>query len=191
MASDRSRIAWPLRAGFLGAALLTVPPSLLAADPAVVDLGASVPKAKDLEAGLFPDVACEQLKANGFKCMGFKPPVRYALPSSAFRIGSADLPDGLKRQLDVFAEVLKTKQGAQQAVRIEGHTDASGTDEVNESLSQKRADAARDYLVGKGVAPEMLKPVGLASRDPIDSAQPLAARNRRVVIARDQPPPGQ
>lgn len=158
------------------------------AEPPAIDLGSAVPTAKEVDAGLFPDDACEQLKANGFKCMGFKPAVRYALPSSSFRIGSADLPDALKRQLDVFAEVLKTKQGSARAVRIEGHTDASGSADLNESLSQKRADAARDYLVAKGVAAELLRPVGRASSEPADAAQPLSARNRRVVIGRDQPP---
>ena len=72
-----------------------------------LNLGSSVPKIKEVEEGLFPDDACQELKANGFKCMGFKPPVRFVLPSSSFKVGSADLPDGLKRQLDVFAQVLK------------------------------------------------------------------------------------
>ena len=159
-----------------------------AADANTVDLGTQVPAVKDVSAGLFPDDACEDLKAHGFKCMGFKPAVRFALPSSAFRIGSADLPDGLKRQLDVFAEALKGRTGADHTVRIEGHADASGAPDVNASLSQRRADAAREYLVSKGVAPDLLKAVGMGSQDLADPAQPLSPKNRRVVIGRDQPP---
>lgn len=156
-------------------------------DGSTVDLGATVPQVKDVSEGLFPDAACEDLKAQGYKCLGFKPAVRFALPSSSFRLGSAELPDGLKRQLDVFAEAIKGHAGAGRTVRIEGHADASGTVPANETLSQRRAEAAREYLVTKGVAPDMLKAVGVGSKDLADPSQPLSPRNRRVVIERDQP----
>jgi len=155
-------------------------------DGSTVDLGTSVPQVKDVSDGLFPDAACEDLKAQGYKCLGFKPAVRFALPSSSFRLGSADLPDGLKRQLDVFAEAIKGHAGAGRTVRIEGHADASGSEPGNESLSRRRAEAAREYLVTKGVAPDMLKAVGVGSNDLADPNQPLSPRNRRVVIERDQ-----
>ena len=77
-----------------------------------VDMGQTVPDAKAVAEGLFPEEACEQLKAAGFKCMGFKPAVRYSLPASSFKLGSAELPDALKKQLEVFAEVLKGKRGS-------------------------------------------------------------------------------
>jgi OmpA-OmpF porin, OOP family len=160
----------------------------LQAQEGTVDLGTSLPATKTLEEGLFPDDACEELKANGFKCMGFKPAVRFSLPAAAFAIGSAELPDGLKRQLDRFAQVLKGKSGNGRAVRIEGHADASGQPAANDELSQRRANAARDYLVDKGVSPELLKPVGLGAKQPIEPSQPLSAKNRRVVIGREQPP---
>ena len=49
------------------------------------------------------DSQAEQLKAAGFKCMGFKPAVRFSLPTATFKIGSAELPDLLRQQLDRFA----------------------------------------------------------------------------------------
>jgi OmpA-OmpF porin, OOP family len=161
-----------------------------AADPSTVDLGTTTPTVKSVQQGLFPDDECEQLKASGFKCMGFKPPVRFSLPSASFKVGSAELPDALKQQLDVFAQALKGKTGAGRAVRVEGHADASGTDDANEALSTRRAEAARDYLVAKGVAPELLKPVGLGSKNLLEADKPTSPRNRRVVIGRDQNPPG-
>ena len=82
-----------------------------------VDMGQTVPNAKTVTEGLFPEDDCEQLKAAGFKCMGFKPAVRYSLPASSFKLGSADLPDSLKRQLEVFAEVLKAKWQRQGGAR--------------------------------------------------------------------------
>jgi OmpA-OmpF porin, OOP family len=52
-----------------------------------VDMGQTIPDAKTVSEGLFPEDACEQLKAAGFKCMGFKPAVRYSLPASSFKVG--------------------------------------------------------------------------------------------------------
>lgn len=154
----------------------------------VVDVGQSIPDAKAVSEGLFPEDACEQLKAAGFKCMGFKPAVRYSLPATAFKLGSAELPDTLKRQLEVFAEVLKTKKGSGKVVRVEGHADASGPAAFNQTLSQQRAQAVKDYLVELGAEPALLDPVGLGSNVPKNTKDPFAAENRRVEIGRATPP---
>jgi OmpA-OmpF porin, OOP family len=166
------------------AAALAMP--ALASD--AVDMGQTVPDAKAVSEGLFPEDACEQLKAAGFKCMGFKPAVRYSLPASSFRVGSAELPDGLKRQLEVFAEVLKSKRGSGKTVRVEGHADASGAAAANVQLSQRRADAVRDYLVELGADATMITPVGVGAAAPKNSKDPFAPENRRVEIGRATPP---
>lgn len=153
-----------------------------------VDVGQGIPTVESVAEGLFPEDACEELKRAGFKCMGFKPAVRYSLPATSFRIGSAELPDQLKKQLEVFAEVLKARRGSNRVVRIEGHADASGTAEVNQSLSQRRAEAVRDFLVSLGADPAMLAPVGVGSNAPKNNRDPFAAENRRVEIGRAVPP---
>lgn len=153
-----------------------------------IDIGQSVPDAKSVSEGLFPEDACEQLKAAGFKCMGFKPSVRYSLPATSFKLGSAELPDTLKKQLEVFAEVLKSHRGTGKTVRIEGHADASGTPEFNVALSQKRAEAVKDYLVELGADPSMLTPVGVGAADLKNTKDPFAPENRRVEIGRTTPP---
>ena len=84
----------------------------------VVDAGQAVLDPKAIAEGLFPEDECEQLKAAGFKCMGFKPSMRYSLPATSFKVGSAELPDLLKKQLEVFADVLKTRRGSGKVVRI-------------------------------------------------------------------------
>lgn len=150
-----------------------------------IDLGTSVPTAASIREGLFPNDECEQLKAAGFKCMGFKAPVRYSLPSVSFVVGSAELPSKLKTQLDVFAAALKDKSGADRRVKIEGHADASGTPKANVELSQRRADAAKQYLVSKGISQDMLVAVGVGANDLANATNPLAPENRRVVIGRD------
>ena len=130
-----------------------------------LNIGSRVPTVDDVRQGLFPEEECEQLRAAGFKCMGFKPAVKFSLPAVAFKRGSAELPDGLKKQLDVFAEALSGKAATQQKLRIEGHADASGDATVNVELSQRRAE--------------------VGSNDLMDRANPTSAENRRVVIARD------
>jgi OOP family OmpA-OmpF porin len=152
-----------------------------------VDVGQSVPDASAVAEGLFPEEACEKLKADGFKCMGFKPAVRYSLPATSFKLGSAELPETLKKQLDVFAEVLKSHRGSGKTVRIEGHADASGTAAANLQLSQRRAEAVKSYLVDLGADPAMLDPVGLGSSVPKNSKDPYAPENRRVEIGRAVP----
>lgn len=153
-----------------------------------IDMGQKVPDAKAISEGLFPEEACEQLKAAGFKCMGFKPAVRYSLPATAFKLGSAELPDTLKKQLEVFAEVLKGKKGSGKTVRIEGHADASGAAAANQALSQKRAEAVKDYLVELGADASMLSPVGVGANVPKNTKDPFAPENRRVEIGRATPP---
>ena len=112
------------------------------------------------------------------------PAVKYSLPASSFKIGSAELPELLKKQLDVFAEVLKGKSGSGRQVRVIGHADASGTAEANQALSVRRAEAVKDYLVSKGADPGMLVVVGVGSRDLKNTSNPTAAENRRVEIGR-------
>jgi outer membrane protein OmpA-like peptidoglycan-associated protein len=149
-----------------------------------IDVSNGMPDAKAVSEGLFPEEACEQLKAAGFKCMGFKPAVRYSLPAASFKVGSAELPEPLKKQLDVFADALKGKRGSGKVLRIEGHADASGAAAANLALSQRRAEAVRDYLVQQGADPAMLEPVGLGSNSPKNARDPLAPENRRVEIGR-------
>jgi outer membrane protein OmpA-like peptidoglycan-associated protein len=149
-----------------------------------VDVGSQVPDATAVKEGLFPEDACKELEANGFKCMGFKPAIRYSLPASSFKIGSAELPELLKKQLDVFADVLKGKKGTGRQVRVIGHADASGTPEANQALSIKRAEAVKSYLVQRGADADMLVVVGVGSKDLKNAANPTSAENRRVEIGR-------
>jgi outer membrane protein OmpA-like peptidoglycan-associated protein len=155
--------------------------------PASVDVGEQVPDANAVRDGLFPEDACKELEANGFKCMGFKPAIRYSLPASSFKLGSAELPDLLKQQLDVFADVLRSKRGSGRQVRVIGHADASGTPETNDALSLRRAEAVKAYLVQKGADADMLIVVGVGSKNPVNPANPLGAENRRVEIGRTAP----
>ncbi len=158
------------------------PPAASSAE--AIDLGKTVPTAEAINEGLFPDDKCKELEASGFKCMGFKPANKYSLPATSFKVGSAELPATLKKQLDVFADVLKTKKNTDRKVRIIGHADASGTPQANQALSIKRAESVRDYLVGKGADTDMLVIEGVGASEPKNPAKPKADENRRVEIGR-------
>ena len=165
-------------------------PTLVRADDVApaVDVGKSIPDAGSIKEGLFPEDACKELEANGFKCMGFKPAIRYSLPASSFKVGSAEIPELLKKQLDVFADVLKSKKGSGRQVKVIGHADASGSPEANQALSLKRAESVKTYLVQKGADADMLVVVGVGEKDLKNPANPTAAENRRVEIGRQSAP---
>lgn len=67
-------------------------------------------------------------------------------------------------------------------VRIEGHTDITGSASINLPLSRRRADSIRQYLIAKGIDPKMLMIAGYGSGKPIaDNRTPEGrAQNRRV-----------
>ena len=177
----------PLRFVALAIGCMALQMPLQAQTADAVDLGQAAVDAKSVAEGLFPEDQCDQLKAAGFKCMGFKPTMRYSLPATSFRVGSADLPDSLKKQLEVFADVLRSRRGSGKVVRIEGHADASGAASANLALSQKRAEAVREYLVEKGADPAMLTPVGVGANVPKNAKDPFSPENRRVEIGRAEP----
>ncbi len=148
------------------------------------DLGSKVPDATSLKEGLFPEDLCEELIKSGFKCMGFKPATTFSLSAVAFAIGSATLPESLKQQLDVFADVLKGRQASAKKIRIVGHADSSGEEAANLALSQRRAEEVKRYLVNKGVDAGMFDVAGVGSKDLLKPEAPTAAENRRVTVGR-------
>jgi OmpA-OmpF porin, OOP family len=109
-------------------------------------------------------------------------PMRYTLGAEAFALDSAELPQELQRPLDAVAHALR--EGGSPAVRIEVHTDASGPLEARRSLTQRRADAIKLYLVERGVDAATLHSVGMASSVPRRGNDPYAGSNRRVEIVR-------
>lgn len=73
-------------------------------------------------------------------------------------------------------------------VRIEGHTDETGTRELNMQLSEARANSVREHLIKKGVKPERLTAKGFGPDRPLVPGKDEVARakNRRVEFIVDQ-----
>ena len=70
-------------------------------------------------------------------------------------------------------------------VVIEGHTDSTGSPELNEHLSQQRADSVRDYLIANGILPEYkIVAIGYGSKRPLASNETEMGRaiNRRIDV---------
>ena len=154
------------------------------AESLVVDLGNTVPAAEQVKEGLFPEEACEELRKNGFKCMGFKPAVRFSIPNAHFQLGSAEMPADMKKQLDVFADVLTNRPAGTPPILVTGHADASGNVLLNQALSAERAKAVKTYLTNKGVSPALLRIEGKGADRLADAERPFSAANRRVEISR-------
>jgi len=103
--------------------------------------------------------------------------------SVLFPSGGDTLSEVARESLDKVGEALQQQpRGAH--IRIEGYTDARGSDAANEALSQRRAMAVRDYLAQRGVDGSMLEAVGRGEADPIASNDTPDGRanNRRVEI---------
>ncbi|HDL07280.1 MAG TPA: OmpA family protein, partial [Desulfobacteraceae bacterium] len=64
-------------------------------------------------------------------------------------------------------------------IRIEGHTDSTGSEQYNQILSEKRAGAVKNELVQRGVSASRIQTIGFGESQPISSSN---AMNRRVNI---------
>ncbi|HYD30758.1 MAG TPA: OmpA family protein [Azospirillaceae bacterium] len=99
-----------------------------------------------------------------------------------FATGQAELTPGAGDSLDRLAQFLGDNPERQ--IRIEGYTDATGSDETNLRLSEERALAVRNALVQRGVDPNRLITQGMGESSPVAPNSTEAGRqaNRRVEI---------
>ena len=101
-----------------------------------------------------------------------------------FDVDSADMTDGSEATLAPVVALLRDYP--QISIEITGHTCWLGSDEYNLALSEKRADAVADYLVGRGIDAKRLFVKGAGESEPLESNLTEAGRrsNRRVEIVR-------
>lgn len=94
-----------------------------------------------------------------------------------FYHNSSTLLPGSNAELDRVASILN--KYSQTYIEVGGHTDATGTEQYNYQLSQRRAEAVQQALVSRGIAPQRITAVGYGESRPISSSH---AMNRRVEI---------
>lgn len=100
-----------------------------------------------------------------------------------FRSGESDLLTTAQYKLRQVADALKAQADDVRLI-IEGHTDAQGSESMNQQLSLQRAQSVKQYLESEGVAPEKLEAVGKGESEPLASNDTPEGRanNRRVEI---------
>lgn len=104
------------------------------------------------------------------------------LPGIFFDTGKATLKSGARNVLNRVADQLQAN--ADVRVTVEGHTDSVGSEEANEALSRRRAEAVRDYLASRGVAATRIEIVARGESAPLATNDTAAGRqqNRRVEL---------
>ncbi len=100
-----------------------------------------------------------------------------------FAFASAELAGNAFQVLDLIGAAMTAPDAGAARFRIVGHTDAVGSAEINQKLSEDRANAVKVYLIRKfGIASERLEASGRGARDLLKPEDPAAADNRRVEI---------
>jgi len=113
------------------------------------------------------------------------PPVvsqKIVLRGVNFDFNKSDIRPDSRAVLDEAATVLKEEPDVR--ISVEGYTDSIGSEEYNERLSVRRADAVFRYLVNHGVAPDRMNVVGYGKTHPVASNETESGRaqNRRVEL---------
>ncbi len=94
-----------------------------------------------------------------------------------FDFDSSTLKPGAYREMDRVARILN--KYPQTMIRVEGYTDATGSEAYNQALSERRAIAVKNALTQRSVDPARIQTVGYGESQPISSDD---AMNRRVSI---------
>jgi outer membrane protein OmpA-like peptidoglycan-associated protein len=112
----------------------------------------------------------------------------YTLTDVLFETGKAQLKPGAFNRLQPLASYLKANPD--KTVTVQGFTDNTGSAQTNLQLSQRRAEAVRDYLVGEGIEPSRVVARGMGEDYPLASNATPAGRqqNRRVEVLVSEAP---
>ena len=83
-----------------------------------------------------------------------------------FEFDRATLTDATRSQLGKNADFLKSQDGEDFVITIEGHCDERGTNDYNLALGDRRANSARDYLTSLGISGDRLKTISYGEERP-------------------------
>jgi len=99
-----------------------------------------------------------------------------------FQVNSAKLLAKSYKSLKEVAQILKDNPSYK--IDVNGYTSSTGTAELNQKLSENRANAVKQYLIGNGVDASIITATGFGESDPIADNKTAAgrAKNRRVEM---------
>jgi outer membrane protein OmpA-like peptidoglycan-associated protein len=99
-----------------------------------------------------------------------------------FDFGKYTLKPEAREKLAKISGILLAHPGL--SLQVEGYTDSVGSDQVNQQLSERRADTVRDFLITQGVAGSAVSAQGFGKANPVASNDTPDGRqkNRRVQL---------
>lgn len=99
-----------------------------------------------------------------------------------FVSGTSNLVPGASQGIDLLADYME--KYPEKTIVIAGHTDSRGSSELNQTLSQQRADFIRDVLISKSISAKRINSIGYGESQPVASNMTNAGRqkNRRIDI---------
>ena len=148
--------------------------------PGVVSFGKRSPSVDELKKAFAPEP-----KSSSLQSMGLSSPVKKTIEMELlFGFGSADISPKVRSQLGAIGEFLQSAQLGPGEFLIEGHTDAVGAADLNRSLSERRAQSVKGFLVGQyKVNPSVISTAGRGSEQLKDAQNPASDANRRVEFS--------
>ena len=101
-------------------------------------------------------------------------------------LGAELIFEGDYTNLDLYGTQITLKENSKINVVLEGHADERGTREYNLALGERRANAAKDYLMTYGISGNRISVISYGKERPVDSgSNPLAwSKNRRSVTVK-------
>lgn len=132
--------------------------------------------------GTIQDAALEDAAASEQQAMTDETTLVVALETIHFAFDQHTLTTESREILSQNAVLLQTNPKLN--IDIEGHCDERGSDEYNLALGARRAQAARDYMVSLGVAPERVATISYGEEMPVDPAggEDAWSKNRRAAF---------
>lgn len=130
-----------------------------------------------------PAAAPASAPAAALDCANLPPDVKTNAVdfSIQFQVGSAKISPASESTLGSIAKILAL--APDRCVVVEGHTDATGSADKNQTLSRVRAGSVVDYITEKsGIERKRLVPIGKGSSSPAPGLDPRDPKNRRVVF---------
>jgi outer membrane protein OmpA-like peptidoglycan-associated protein len=126
----------------------------------------------------------KQLRGSGVSVERDGDNINLIMPGNiTFASGNADIAQGFFSVLDSVTLVLK--EFDKTLVVVSGHTDSSGSDALNQSLSENRAQSVSNYFQRSGIIMDRLEVIGFGETQPVASnnSEEGKMKNRRVEIS--------